>query len=132
MTIALWCLLAAFILIYVPRVPALKGAIAQEKRYDILEPRAQQARLTGRGLRAQSAHQNMVEAFAPFAVGVLLNHIESVPTDAALRDILALVFIATRLVYIPAYLNDWGYGRSAVWAVGVLAVIGLLTLPAMA
>ncbi len=130
MTIAGWTLLVAFLLIYLPRGRAIRGAIRAEGRYDILEPRAQQARLEGKAARAQAAHQNMMEAFAPFAAAVLLNHI--LPSDAVWRDGLALVFIAARLLYYPAYLNDWGYGRTAVWAVGFLAVIGLFLLPAVA
>lgn len=130
MTIAAWCLLAAFLLAYIARGPAIRGAMKMDGRYDINDPRGQQARLAGKAARAQAAHQNMIEAFAPFAAGVLLNHI--LPTDAAWRDGLAVVFIAARIVYYPAYLHAWGYGRSLVWLVGALAVIGLLILPAFA
>lgn len=130
MTIAAWCLLAAFLLIYIPRGPTIRGALKQEGGYDILEPRAQEARLGGRALRAHSAHLNMLEAFPAFAAAVLINHI--LATDPAWRDGLALAFIAARIVYIPAYLYDWGYGRTAVWAVGFFATLALLALPALA
>ncbi|GER05917.1 membrane protein [Iodidimonas muriae] len=128
MTLAAWCLLAAFLLIYAPRGPLLKSTLTQEGRYDILEPRAQQARLKGKAMRAYGAHLNMVEAFGPFAAAVIMAHI--LEADPLWRDGLAVTFIAARLLYIPAYLRDWGYGRTAVWAVGLLAVIGLFILPA--
>lgn len=130
MTIAAWCLLAGFVLIYWPRVIAYNATRAQEGRYDILEPRVQQQRLAGKALRAQSAHQNMLEAFPAFAAAVLLNHI--LASDPAWRDGLALAFVIARAVYIPAYLGDWGYRRTAVWGVGFFATLGLFLLPALA
>lgn len=130
MPVAAWCLLAAFVLIYWPRVIAYRATMAQEGRYDILEPRAQQQRLAGKALRAQSAHQNMLEAFPAFAAAVLLNLI--LPSDPAWRDGLAIAFVLARAVYIPAYLGDWGYWRTAVWGVGFFATLGLLLLPAFA
>mgnify|MGYP005876324677 CR=1 FL=1 len=129
MTIAAWCLLAAFILIYAPRGPALRGILEQEGHYDILEPRAQQARLKGKALRAMGAHQNMIEAFGPFAAAVIMAHF--LEADPLWRDGLALLFIAARILFIPAYLRDWGYGRTAIWAVGLIATLILFILPAL-
>jgi len=128
MTIAAWCLLAGFVLIYWPRGMAYRATRAQEGRYDILEPRAQQQRLAGKALRAQSAHQNMLEAFPAFAAAVLLNHI--LASDPLWRDGLALVFVVARVLYLPAYMRDWGYWRTAIWAVGFFATLGLFLLPA--
>jgi len=130
MSVAAWCLFAAFLLIYWPRGATIRGILKREGRYDILEPRAQEARLEGRALRAHSAHLNMLEAFPAFAAAVLLNHV--LASDPAWRDGLALAFVAARIIYIPAYLYDWGYGRTAVWAVGFFATLGLLILPAFA
>ena len=127
MTIAAWCLLAVFLLIYLPRFAAIRGAIAQEGDYDIINPRAQEARLEGRAARAQAAHLNAVECFAPFAAAVWVAH--AFDADPALRDGLAVAFVVARVVYIPAYLNDWGYGRTGVWAVGWFATIALFILP---
>ncbi len=130
MTIAAWCLVAAFVLIYLPRGAAIRGAIRQDGDYDISNPRAQQARLQGSAARAQAAHLNMVEAFGPFAAAVLLDHLFAV--DVFWRDTLAVVFVAARILYIPAYVRDWGYGRTAIWAVGLLATLALFLLPAFA
>ncbi len=128
MTVAAWCLVVAFVLIYIPRGTAIRGAIRQDGDYDISNPRAQQARLRGRAARAQAAHLNMVEAFAPFAAAVLLDHL--LAADPFWRDALAVTFVAARILYIPAYIRDWGYGRTGIWAVGLLATLALFLLPA--
>lgn len=127
MDIAIWCIFIAFMLIYAPRMAAIRGAIDQEGRYDLAEPRPQQARLTGRGGRAQAAHQNSVEAFAPFAAAVWIAYHGG--TDALLRDTLAVIFVAARGLYIFAYLADLNPWRTVVWTVGALATIGLFVSP---
>ena len=129
MTIAAWCVFAFFILAYLPRVGSIRGAIAQEGAYDNITPRAQQARLTGAGARAQAAHQNALEAFAPFAAAVWAAH--AFNADAMLRDGLAVAFLAVRLVYWRAYVADWGNGRSIVWAIGWFTTAGLFLAAAL-
>ena len=47
--ISIWCLIATFVLIYIPRLPALQGTLRQEGRIDLGHPRIQQARLEGLG-----------------------------------------------------------------------------------
>lgn len=127
MDISIWCLLVAFMMIYAPRMPAIKGVIEAEGRYDLGNPRPQQARLTGRAARAQAAHLNSLEAFAPFAAAVWVAHHGG--TDAALRDTLALVFVGARGLYILAYLGDMNPWRTIVWTIGMLCVIGLFVSP---
>ncbi|MBK1637503.1 hypothetical protein CKO24_00325 [Rhodothalassium salexigens DSM 2132] len=123
MTIAAWCVLAFLIIAYAPRAGSIRGAIAQEGRYDNINPRAQQARLEGAGAKAQAAHANSLEAFAPFAAGVWAAH--AFGADPMIRDGLALAFVAVRLVYWRAYVADWGNGRSVVWALGFLITVAL-------
>ncbi|MGB5591373.1 MAG: MAPEG family protein [Gammaproteobacteria bacterium] len=127
MDISIWCLLGAFVLIYAPRIPAIKAAVSAEGRYDLANPRAQQARLTGRGARAQAAHQNSVEAFAPFAAAVWVAYYGG--ADAMLRDALALLFVGARTLFVVAYLRDMNPWRTVVWTIGVLSVIGLFLSP---
>jgi uncharacterized MAPEG superfamily protein len=114
-------------LIYAPRMAAIRGAIDQEGRYDLSDPRPQQARLTGRGSRAQAAHLNSIEAFAPFAAAVWVAHYAG--ADAWLRDALAVAFVAARGLYILAYLADLNPWRTVVWTVGIFTVIGLFVSP---
>jgi uncharacterized MAPEG superfamily protein len=125
--ISIWCTFVAFMLIYAPRMAAIRGAIAQEGRYDLAEPRLQQARLTGRGGRAQAAHLNSIEAFAPFAAAVWVAHYAG--SDPLLRDTLAVVFVVARGLYILAYLADLNPWRTVAWTVGIFAVIGLFVSP---
>lgn len=127
MTIALWCVLIFLAMAYGVRWWSVKGAVAQEGRYDNSLPRAQQARLTGRAARAQAAHQNALEAFAPFAAAVLVA--QGYSGLDVLRDALAVAFIAVRLGYAWAYLADRGTLRSTIWALGMLIVIALFLLP---
>ena len=126
MTIAAWCLFAFFIIAYLPRVGSNRGAIAQEGTYDNITPRVQQQRLTGAGARAQAAHQNALEAFAPFAAAIWAAHAFGV--DALVRDSLAAAFVGLRLVYWYAYMKDWGNGRSIVWALAWLIIAALFVL----
>ena len=127
MDISIWCLIATFLLIYAPRLPAIRGALRQEGHIDIAHPRLQQARLTGRAARAQAAHLNTVEAFAPFAAAVLLAHVAGAST--ALVDTLAVVFVASRAVYVPCYIAGLSALRSLVWTVGFAATLGLFAAP---
>jgi uncharacterized MAPEG superfamily protein len=125
--ISIWCLIATFVLIYVPRLPALQGTLRQEGHIDLGHPRIQQARLVGMGARAQAAHLNTVEAFAPFAAAVWVAHHYGV--DAGTRDLLAVAFVAARVLFILAYLADLNPWRTVIWSVGHLFVALLFLSP---
>lgn len=127
MDVSIWCVFAAFLLIYLTRLPVLIATRRQEGHVDIANPREQQARLEGLGSRAQAAHQNTLEAFAPFAAAVWVAHHGG--ADAALRDLLALVFVAARVLYVIAYLNDLNPWRTLIWTLGLLCVVGLFLSP---
>ena len=127
MDISIWCLIATFLLIYAPRLPAIRGALRQEGHIDIAHPRLQQARLTGRAARAQAAHLNTVEAFAPFAAALWVAYHYGV--DAGLRDGLAVTFVIARALFIGAYLADLNPWRTVIWSVGHLAILGLFMAP---
>jgi uncharacterized MAPEG superfamily protein len=127
MDIAIWCLIATFFLIYAPRLPAIQDALRQEGHIDLAHPRLQQARLTGRGARAQAAHLNTVEAFAPFAAALWVCYHYGV--DAGVRDGLAITFVIARVLFIGAYLADLNPWRTVVWSVGHLAILGLFLAP---
>lgn len=121
------CLLAAFALIYVPRIFVARAQAQDPAGYDNSHPRAQQARLTGLGIRAVGAHNNSFEAFAPFAAGVLAclhtgAHPELVPS-------LCVAFVALRAVYLALYLGNKPTARSTVWTLGFLVTGTLLALP---
>ena len=86
------------------------------KGFDNHNPRAWLAEQTGLRARANAAQHNSFEAFPFFAVAVVLAlHFQ---TDAAWLNTLCLVFVATRLLYVLAYLMDWASFRTLCWVVG--------------
>jgi uncharacterized MAPEG superfamily protein len=127
MDISVWCVIAVFALTYLPRFPALRGTLRQEGHIDLGHPRIQQARLEGMGARAQAAHLNTVEAFAPFAVAVWVTHHYGV--EAGTRDLLAVAFVVTRVLFILAYLADLNPWRTVIWSLGHLVILLLFLSP---
>jgi uncharacterized MAPEG superfamily protein len=125
MIIAYWCVLLAGILPLLCAYAAKFGAKGEgpATRYDNHEPRAWLARQTGLRARANAAQTNSFEAFPFFAIGVVIAVAQHVPI--APIDILAVVFIVARVLYIGCYLGDLPWLRSPIWAVGFAATIGL-------
>jgi uncharacterized MAPEG superfamily protein len=124
MSIAFWCVLIAALLPYVAALISKVGA----RGYDNNDPRPWLAKLQGYRARANAAQQNGFEAFAVFAVAVLVAHVSHGPQ--ARVDTLAMVFIAARLVYLPLYLAGWGALRSLVWGVGMVATVWIFVTAA--
>ncbi len=126
MTVAVSCLIAAALMIVLTKVP-LAWAMSKEGRgYDNRNPRQQQARLTGFGARALASHQNMIEAFAVFAAGVLVALLSGA-TGTWLAG-LSIAFIVARVAYTLCYLADIHALRSLTWLVGFAASVGLMVL----
>jgi uncharacterized MAPEG superfamily protein len=124
MTTALWCVFIAGLLPYVAALAAKVG----DRSFDNNNPRAWLAKQEGHRARANAAQQNSFEAFAFFAVAVIVAHIVAGPQARA--DQLAMVFIAARVVYIPLYIAGLGALRSLVWAVGIGAAVWIFLLAA--
>lgn len=131
MSFPLWCLFAAALLIVLTKVPvAMAMARSSDKGYDNRHPRAQQATLTGWGARAMASHANMIEAFPLFAAGVLVAQVTL--TQGSTINLLAGLFIVTRIAYSALYLMNLDKLRSLVWIVGFFCCLGLLLSPALA
>lgn len=128
MSIPFWCLFIAALLIYVARVPVAK-AMQEEGGYDNRNPRAQQAQLKGFGARALAAHQNSIEIFPLFAAGVLMAHVTQ--TQGYFVDLLAVVFILSRILYLFLYWRDLATARSTTWVVGLVCCLLLMLSPAL-
>ena len=127
MSVALLCVGIAFLLIYLPKIPLSMAQAKAPGGYDNLNPREQQAKLTGWGARARNAHANAFEAFPPFAAAVLVATVAK--GDPHWTDILALVHVGARSVYPLVYIANLGALRSLVWLVGFAATAGLFALP---
>ena len=119
MTNANWCVLVAALL------PFLFTGLAKFSglRYNNKRPREFQEQLTGWRLRAHWAHLNSFEAFPPFAAAVLVA--QQAGADQGRVDLLAMSFIAARLVYGAMYLANLAPLRSLVWAVGLGLTIAI-------
>ena len=123
MTIAFWCVLIAGVMPYVA-VGLAKSDRSYLRHND--SPRDWEANLQGRSRRAHAAHLNSFEAFPLFAAGVIIAYLVKAPQNIV--DIVAVVFIAARLAYLWAYLNDRATLRSTIWAVGFAATVTLFAV----
>lgn len=129
MTIALWCILIAALLPLVFTAVAKYGHEAGMHRLN-RQPRVFQAELTGFRARAHWAHLNSIEAFPPFAAAVLVAQWVHAPQGRI--DLLAVLFIVSRLIYGAFYLSDRPLLRSLTWALGLACMIGLFVVAALA
>ncbi len=114
--------LVAALLPYVTVALAKAGA----RGYDNAEPRVSEARLTGWRARANAAHANHFEAFAPFAAAVILA--ESGHAAPATIGWLAGAFILLRIAYVAAYLTNRATLRSTLWGLAFACVLALFGL----
>ena len=122
MTFAYWMVLAAGLLPYFAVVLAKSGGV------DNRAPRQSLAKLTGWRQRADWAQRNHFEAFPLFAAAVIIAELARVPQSRI--DLLAGLFIGLRLLYTAMYILDRASLRTIVWALGLMAVLGLFVLAA--
>jgi uncharacterized MAPEG superfamily protein len=113
-TFAFWCVLIAALLPYVPFGLAARFL-------DPKTPRPSVPNLTGLPARAYGAHLNALEAFAPFAAGVIIAHIVQGPS--ATVNWLAALFIVARLAHLAFYLTDRQPPRTAAFLTGLVITI---------
>ncbi len=131
MTFPLWCLFLAALLLVITKMPVVVAMHRSSTGgYDNRHPRSQQAALTGWGARAMAAHSNMSEAFPLFAAGVLVTQVANL--HGSLIDLLAGLFILSRVAYTILYLLNWHALRSLTWMVGFACCLVLLLSPALA
>lgn len=122
MTVAFWCVLIAFLLPYVCTYIAKFGG--GYRLSDNHDPRDFLDSIGGLPRRAHSAQLNGFEITPFFAAAVIIAHL----TGGALQvtvDVLSILFVTSRLLYIIFYLMDWATLRSLVWFVGLMMIVGL-------
>ena len=122
-----WCVLLAAIMPILCAGMAKSsgfGKPVQEGGYDNAMPRQWLAGQTGWRARANAAQANCFEAL-PFFIGAvaLAQHAGA---DAARLDMLALLFVGLRLVYVALYLADRANARSLAWTLAVATNIAIL------
>jgi uncharacterized MAPEG superfamily protein len=129
MTIANWCVLAACVL-PVLTVGLAKMSSAKLPRnagqYDNNNPREWAKGLSGWQQRANAAQNNGFEAAPLFIAAVLLA--QQAHADQGRIDTLALIFIGLRVLYVAAYLMNFGAIRTLLWTAGVAVSVALFTM----
>jgi uncharacterized MAPEG superfamily protein len=121
MTVAIWCVLVAALLPYVPFGLA-KGKLNPHA------PRLGVAQLDGLAARAHGAHLNAFEAFPFFAAAVIVSQL--VEGASATVGWLALAFLVARIGHIGFYLADRPPLRSACFTLGLLLTAVIFIHPA--
>lgn len=125
-TVAYWCVLVAVLLplacSYIAKFRDFARPRAQGG-YDNAAPRAWLARQEGWKARANAAQANSFEALPFFIAAVLIAHQAGAPQTRL--DILAVLFVTLRIIYIAMYVAGLPRTRSAIWALAFLANLAI-------
>jgi uncharacterized MAPEG superfamily protein len=92
--------------------------------YDNADPRGWLARQQGWKARANAAQANTFEALPFFFAAVIIAHQLGAPQTRL--DILAVLFVTLRIIYVAMYVAGLPRTRSAIWALAFLANIAIL------
>lgn len=117
---------SAFLLALAPRGLSMVGQFRRPEGFDFSNSRRQQAELAGIWRRAQAAHLNGLEAFAPFAAAVILAQLAGSEPGALVQ--FCIVFLALRLIFIVCYLLDLNPLRSLVWIAALITNLWIFGL----
>ena len=126
MSIAYWCILIAAVLPFIWVGFAKSGAPG----YNNKDPRGWVAKQDGYRVRnAYNAHLNAFEAFPAFAAAVLMAQAAGV--DPSRIGMLAIAFVALRVLHGLFYLTNIHALRSLCWFAGFAVVVWLMAQAAM-
>jgi uncharacterized MAPEG superfamily protein len=126
-TVAYWCVLIAALLPIACAMLAKWRAVGKPRSaggFDNHDPRAWLARQTDWKGRANAAQANSFEALPFFIGAVVIAHQLGAPQ--ARLDILALLFVTLRVIYIAMYVAGLPTIRTAIWTAALLVNIGIL------
>jgi uncharacterized MAPEG superfamily protein len=126
-TVAYWCVLIAALLPFACAYLAKSRGLGKPRReggYDNNDPRGWLARQTEWQARANAAQANSFEALPLFIGAVIVAHQLGAPQTQL--DILAVLFVTLRIIYISMYVAGLPTIRSAIWALALLVNIGIL------
>jgi uncharacterized MAPEG superfamily protein len=126
-TVAYWCVLIAALLPLACAWLAKSGGLGKPHKqggFDNRDPRGWLAKQTDWQARANAAQANSFEALPFFIGSVIIAHQLGAPQT--LLDILALVFITLRVIYIAMYVAGLATIRSAIWSLALLVNIAIL------
>jgi uncharacterized MAPEG superfamily protein len=126
MTVAYWCVLVAVLLPYVCAYLAKSrgmGKRRSEGGYDNHDPRGWLARQQGWQARANAAQANSFEALPFFIGAVIIAH--QLGAGQGRLDILAILFVTLRIIYIAMYVAGLPTARSIIWALAFLVNVAI-------
>ena len=127
MTVALWCILIAIFLPYLcVGVAKISGGYRLKDNHD---PRDFLESLNGFGRRAHAAQLNSFEVTPAFAAAVIVAHLAG-NAELVTIDVLSVLFITSRLLYIIFYLTDLATLRSLMWFVGMGLIVSFFVVSA--
>jgi uncharacterized MAPEG superfamily protein len=92
----------------------------------MLSPRDEGRQLAGRPARLKRALDNHLEGLVIFTVAVVLVALGDAANAAT--ALCAWIYLAARIVYVPAYAFGWTPWRSLIWTVGFLATLVMLLI----
>jgi uncharacterized MAPEG superfamily protein len=125
-TVAYWCVLLAALLPYacafMAKYPSF-GKPRSQGGYDNNDPRGWFARQQGWQARANAAQMNSFEALPFFIGAVIIAH--QLGASQTLVDILAVLFVTLRIIYVFMYVAGLPMARSAIWTLAFLANIAI-------
>jgi uncharacterized MAPEG superfamily protein len=128
-TVAYWCVLIAALLplacAWLAKSPGFRKP-RREGGFDNYEPRTWLARQNGWQARANAAQANSFEALPFFIGAVIIAH--QLGAAQTKLDILALLFVTLRVIYVAMYVAGLPTVRSAIWAAALLVNVGILFL----
>jgi uncharacterized MAPEG superfamily protein len=125
-TVAYWCVLIAALLPYACAYLAKFRGLGRPRSqggFDNADPRGWLARQQGWQARANAAQANSFEALPFFIGAVIIAHQLGAPQTRL--DILAVLFVTLRMIYIAMYVAGLPTTRSAIWALAFLVNIGI-------
>lgn len=125
MTVALWCILIAICLPYLcTGIAKISGGYGLRNNHD---PRGFLDSLEGLGKRAHAAQLNSFEVTPAFAAAVIVAHLAG-NAELVTINVLSVLFITSRLLFIICYLADWAILRSLVWFVGMGLIVSFFVV----
>lgn len=125
-TIAYWCVFVAamlpFACAWLAKAPGM-GKPRKQGGYDNADPRGWLAKQTDWQARANAAQANSFEALPFFIGAVIIAH--QLGAAQGVVNVLAIVFVTLRIVYIAMYVAGLPVVRSAIWALALLVNMGI-------
>jgi len=125
-TVAYWCVFIAALLPMACAWLAKSTGIGKPRReggFDNRDPRGWLARQTDWQARANAAQANSFEALPFFIGAVIVAH--QLGASQTQVDILAVLFVTLRIIYIAMYVAGLPTIRSAIWTLALLANVGI-------